>query len=64
VRLDIYDLAGRRVRRLADAEYPAGLHSLVWDGRNDHGLSVGSGLYLYRWTAGNHAAARTMLLIR
>ena len=64
VRLDIYNLVGQRVRTLVRATLEAGFHSVRWDGRNDEGVSVASGVYLYRLHAGDITATRTMLLIR
>lgn len=50
VRLDIFDILGRRVRRLAEphSPLPAGWHQYVWDGRNDSGVPAASGVYFYR----------------
>lgn len=42
----VYDLAGQKVRTLYEGTKPAGTHSLVWDGQNDDGSSVASGVYL------------------
>ena len=48
VRLEIRDLAGNRVRTLlAREEFPAGSHSVVWDGNDDYGRPAPSGLYAY-----------------
>lgn len=45
VNLTIIDSAGRRVRTLVDARLEAGAHTLVWDGKDNHGRRVGSGSY-------------------
>ncbi len=45
ISLQIYDLNGRLVNRLKNGSYPAGVHSLCWNGRNQNGESVGSGIY-------------------
>jgi len=47
-RIEVFDLAGRRVRTLLDGERAAGRHAIVWDGRDDGGNAVGGGLYLLR----------------
>ncbi len=44
-RLEIYDVSGRRVRSLVDAPQTAGSHEVVWDGTNDAGDPVPSGVY-------------------
>jgi hypothetical protein len=64
VRLAVYDAAGRQVRLLETGLRPAGLHSVGWDGRNDAGRSVTSGLYLLRVVAGTRQEVRRMLLVK
>jgi hypothetical protein len=51
VQLDIYNTLGQKVRTLTDATLPAGAHSAHWDGLNDAGQVVNSGLYLYQLKA-------------
>ncbi len=51
VKLDIYDVAGRKVRSLVDESRSAGYHNVVWNGRDENGSQVSSGMYLYRFTA-------------
>jgi hypothetical protein len=48
VRLELFDLAGRRVRTLADGLLPAGTHVATWDGRDRQGNAVGAGVYFVR----------------
>ena len=64
VRLDIYDAAGHVVRRLeSSASKPAGMHEVRWNGRDDSGATVASGVYLYRLQAGSfHETRRAVLL--
>ena len=64
VEISIYDLRGRRVRRLVDAERSPGTHRVHWDGRDDAGAAVPSGIYLYRIVAGGFGAVRKMALWR
>ena len=64
VRLDIYDLRGRLVRRLVDEPMPAGKHTAVWDGRDERGRNAASGTYLYRLRAGEEVHRRKMQLVR
>ena len=52
VQLDIFDLQGRRVRRLVDSELPKGASVLGWDGRDANGAVAGRGLYFARMTSG------------
>lgn len=62
--LTIYDLMGREVKKLVEAARPAGAMSLVWDGNNDRGAPLASGVYVVKMTAGEFAAAQKVMLIR
>ena len=64
VRLAVYDALGREVAVLAEGSYPAGDHTVRWDGRDHRGVKVSSGVYLYRLTAGGKAEIRRMTLVR
>ncbi|KUK91506.1 MAG: lysine-specific cysteine proteinase Kgp [Marinimicrobia bacterium 46_43] len=46
VTLTIFNLRGARIRRMGPFAYPAGYHQLVWDGRDEQGHNVGTGLYI------------------
>ncbi len=59
VRLEVFDILGRKVATLADGRYSAGKYAFTFDGTN-----LASGMYLYRLTAGSYSAVRKMLLIR
>ncbi|MCP4546973.1 MAG: T9SS type A sorting domain-containing protein [bacterium] len=63
-RLDIFDVTGRLVRELVAGSLPAGDHSATWDGRDDDGYPVASGLYLYRLDTGGAAQTRKMVLAK
>jgi subtilase family serine protease len=65
VTLDIHDVAGRRVRSLAEGTpYAAGAHALEWDARDDDGRGVRAGVYFCRLRAGTYGAVRRMILLR
>ncbi len=64
VRLDVLDLVGRRVRRLTESRYSAGEWHVTWDGRDDRGLEVPSGVYVYRLTSDGRVLARKMMLLK
>jgi len=65
VTLDVYDTAGRRVRRLLDAVVlDAGRAEVAWDGRDDRGRGVGSGVYLYRLVTATGEAVGRMTLVK
>ncbi len=64
VRMDIYDLKGRRVRQLANRNYEAGRHEIVWDGRDNRGGETASGLYFFRMSTEDEVQTHKMLLVR
>jgi len=64
VRLAVYDAAGRKVRTLVQGLEEAGEHSVNWDGRDDDGRQVPSGVYVYELRAGSELSSRKMTLIR
>ena len=64
VRLAVYDVNGRYVRTVVDEYRRVGHHAVVWDGRDDLGRSVASGVYIVRLTAGDMAKARRVTLLR
>jgi hypothetical protein len=64
VELKIYNMLGQEVRTLADAQYAAGQHTLVWDGKNNRGRAVASGVYIYTMTAGKFTQTKKMNLVR
>ena len=63
-RLSIYNLTGQLVRVIQSDTQQAGEHSLSWDGRDDYGREVASGVYIYRLDVGEWAVHRRMLLLR
>ncbi|MDD3642819.1 MAG: FlgD immunoglobulin-like domain containing protein [Candidatus Krumholzibacteria bacterium] len=62
--LVIYDVRGARVRGLVDGELAAGRHVAAWDGRNDAGAQVGSGVYYYRLQAGKDLMTKKLVIVR
>ncbi|MDZ7292478.1 MAG: T9SS type A sorting domain-containing protein [candidate division KSB1 bacterium] len=64
VNITIYDLLGQKVRTLVDLEKPAGYYSASWDGKNDRGQSVVSGIYICEMKVGEFREKRKLILIR
>ena len=64
VRLAVYDVAGRLIRTLVDADQPSGTHAAAWDGRDASGCSVASGSYFARLEAGGKVETVRMSLVR
>ncbi len=60
----IYDIIGREVAKVADADYPAGYTELVWNGINKNGNSVSSGVYFYRVSTGNWSKVKKMMMLK
>ena len=65
VDLVIYNTLGQKVRTLiANATLKSGNHQILWDGKNEAGLAVSSGVYLYEMRAGDHVATRKMIMLK
>lgn len=64
VRLDIFNALGERVRTLSDGHMEAGVYEARWNGRDDAGRTVESGIYLYRLTAGDFSSMRRMVMLK
>ena len=64
VRLEIFDVGGRLVRRLVEATLPGGEYEALWDGRDEGGKASGSGVYFYRLIADDVVRTRKMVLTR
>ncbi len=64
VRIDIFDVSGRRIRTLLNEPKVAGTHQVVWNGNDDNGKLVASGLYVYRIHAGNFVQSKKMLFMK
>jgi len=62
--LHIYDITGRVVRRLYEGRGPSGWHTLSWDGRDDFGRKVASGVYICRLVAGRSSCAKRVVFLR
>ncbi len=65
VTLNVYDVSGKLVRTLLNEDRPAGeQHRVTWDGRNDAGQSVSSGVYFYRLNANDFTQTKKMVLLK
>jgi hypothetical protein len=63
-RLAVFDVQGRLIRTLVDGELPAGRSEISWNGRDDRGGVVASGVYFYRLETPSAALSRKMVLMR
>ena len=64
VKLTVYNIQGQKVKSLVDEYQSAGTRNVVWDGRDESGESVASGIYLYRIEAGPHEVTNRMVLLK
>ena len=64
VKIAIYNVAGELVRTLMNDDLPAGIYRLTWNGTDDNGRTVSSGVYIYRMQADKFVSARKMLLLK
>jgi hypothetical protein len=64
VSLRIYDLLGRKVRTLASRDLSSGYKSVLWDGKNDSGEEVASGIYFYQLRVRNFSETKTLVLLK
>ncbi len=63
-RLSIFNLKGQLIRTLLDGDIPSGNHSYTWNGNDDKGNPVSSGLYLYKLDQNGKSQTRKMLMIK
>jgi len=64
VTLRVYNILGQVVNTVVDEVLPAGAHAVVWDGKNEQGKDVASGVYFYRIKAGDFESTQKMTLLR
>jgi hypothetical protein len=64
VNLSVYDVRGARVRTLVDGPHAAGRYRVEWDGRDERGVRVGSGVYFYRMSTPRFSDSRKMVLLK
>jgi hypothetical protein len=60
----VYNLNGQKVATLANGHREAGAYTIRWDGRDDHGRELASGVYLYRLQVADRVATRKLMLLR
>ncbi len=62
--LVVFNLLGQQVRQLVNQEMVRGVHSVVWDGLDNNGKQMGSGVYFYRLQSGDHIATKKMIMLK
>ena len=63
-KIEIYNIKGQKVKQLINDQLTAGQHSVIWNGKDDSGKSVGSGLYLYKLKTRDKELTKKMLLLK
>lgn len=64
IKLQIYNLRGRVTRVLYNGFIDSGEHRLIWDGKDNKGRSVSSGVYFYRLKTDNYDKTKQMIMIK
>ncbi len=64
VHLSVYDASGKRIKTIVNKRQDAGIYSVQWNGRNEAGGYVPSGVYIYRLETENYSEARRMVLLK
>ena len=64
VKIEVYNIAGQRVKILVNGNMGAGYHSVTWNGRNQAGQKAANGVYMYRMNSGSFTATKKLLLVK
>ncbi|MCD6176440.1 MAG: T9SS type A sorting domain-containing protein [Candidatus Cloacimonetes bacterium] len=64
VKIEIFNIRGQKVKTLTNGLLPAKNHQIVWNGKDDKGKSVSSGIYFYKMRSANYTASRKMILMK
>lgn len=64
VKLEVYNLKGQKVKTLVNSNFEVGKHTVVWNGKDDGGKQVASGIYFYRLKNGTNSSTRKMILMK
>ena len=64
MKLVVYNLLGQEIRTLVNEALDAGFHTVNWDGTNELGQQVASGIYIYRMEAGSFSQTHRMMLLK
>ena len=64
VTLEIFNIAGQKVRTLAQGQHEPGRYRIQWDATNDFGKTLSSGMYIYRIQAGDFISVKKLILMK
>jgi len=62
--LIIHNIRGQKVKTLVNEKLDAGNHSVIWNGTDDNGEVVSSGVYFYRLNSGRYTSVKKMILMK
>jgi flagellar hook assembly protein FlgD len=62
--VDIFNLLGQRIITLVDGHQNAGVKSVIWDGKDNAGKAVSSGVYFYKIDAGSFHESKKMIMLK
>ncbi len=63
-KLQVFDISGRLVKTLAEGSFEQGVHTVLWNGRDERGHTLSSGVYFYRLKAGERILNRRLVILR
>lgn len=64
VKIEVYNIAGQRVKTLVNGNMTAGFHKVTWNGSNNNGQKVANGVYMYRMNSGDYTATKKLLIVK
>ena len=64
VSLEIFNIRGQKIRQLVNDYREIGHHQVIWNGTDDYGNAVGSGMYFYRMTTEDYSAVKRMMMLK
>ena len=64
IRIEIYNAIGKKIRTLVDDYVQAGQHQIIWDGKNDNGIQVSTGIYYYIMQSGNFRSMKKAVFVK
>jgi len=64
VSIGIFDMKGRLIKTLADAQMQAGTHQLIWNAKDEKGSTLSTGIYFLRMQTGNYAETKKLSVIK
>ncbi|RLC56633.1 MAG: hypothetical protein DRH89_05255, partial [Candidatus Cloacimonadota bacterium] len=64
ISINIYNIKGEQIKTLVNGVYPVGEHNVVWNGKDNNGKIVSSGVYFYHMLSKEYSSTRKMILMK